>query len=301
MKTQVFVVGTGRCGTASMAALLSRVPGGRIVHELTPALHDEARASLRGMLPRHALVELLHRTRDPAVIGGTQVSGEANQRLSFVLPALAEAFPHARIIWLLRDGRDAIASMHARLWYHPREATLRPRGALPWALHRIQGDEVGDLSPATWAGLDRFARCCWYWSYTNRLIAQQRAELPVPVLPLRVERLRESLPELWSFLGLPAPLPTHLPHANASGGRRRGWRSWSRGQRQTFQHLCGAVMDVHYPGWQAEMRWSVGQEVSAALARRVDAARVLVGAHSRPLRARVGWVRRGRQPEGAGS
>lgn len=292
MIPQVFIVGTGRCGTASLAALLSAIPDGRVVHEITPQLFSEVNASFRGTLSRSALVELLRRTRDPASIGGSALSGEANQRLSFVLPALAEAFPHARVVWLLRDGRDAVASMQRRLWYHPREMALRSRGARPWALHRIQGDDTGDLSPDAWTRLDSFARCCWYWSFTNRLIDHERVRLSLPVLPIRIERLGEVLPELWSFLELRAPLPVKVPHLHsASGGRSPGWRLWSPRQRAAFRAHCAMVMDRHYPDWAATMQWSVPQEVSAFLGRQNGALRSLIRVQTRPLRARMGWVR----------
>ena len=289
---QVFVVGTGRSGTATIAALLGGVPGCRVVHELTPPLLAEVTAFHRGVLHHRELVDLLRRTRQPGAIGGTTLSGEANQRLSFVLPALAEAFPHARIVWLLRDGRDAIASMHHRLWYHPRESSLRPPAVRPWALNRIQADQVHDLPRETWARFDRFARCCWYWSYTNRLIEQDGARIDLPVLALRLERLGESLPALWSFLGLDGPLPARLPHRNpASAGRPLGWRLWSPRQRETFRRLCGPTMDRFYPGWEAEMRPNARQGVGVFLRREMRTIGALVTARSRPLRARVGLVR----------
>jgi len=184
--------------------------------------------------------------------------------------------------------------MHHRLWYHPREAVVRSHGARPWATNRIHGDETGDLSPEAWATLDAFARCCWYWSYTNRLIARETARLSVPVLPVRVESMRASLPALWSFLDRRVPLPASLPRVNeARGERPLGWRLWSRRQRITFARLCGSVMDQHYPGWSEEMRWSPRQEVAALVGRELGVLRSFVRIRTRPLRARMGLVRKG--------
>lgn len=289
MTTQVFVVGTGRSGTATLAALLDGLPGCRVVHEASPPLLAEVTGYQRGTLAHHELVELLRRSRRPEAIGGTVLSGEANQRLSFVLPALAEAFPRARIVWLVRDGRDAVASMHHRLWYHPREAALRPPAVRAWADHRIAANRVGDLPAAAWAGLDAFGRCCWYWAYTNRLIARERARLGLPVLCLRLEDLGRRLPALWSFLDLDCPVPPQLAHANrASGGSPLGWRVWSRRQRETFRRLCGSTMDRHYPAWDVE---PVRSASSAFLRREARALRVLMTLRTRALRARIGLVR----------
>jgi hypothetical protein len=146
MTAQVFVVGTGRSGTRTLAALLSSASGCRVVHEQDPPLLAEVCDHLAGRLSRRQMTDVLRRTRSVETIGGERLSGEANQRLSFVLPALAEAFPTARLVWLIRDGRTTVASMHHRKWYHPRETVERPGAVRSWAIHRLRGDEVGDLS-----------------------------------------------------------------------------------------------------------------------------------------------------------
>jgi hypothetical protein len=292
MTSQVFVVGTGRSGTATLAAMLSTPPGCRVAHEHEPRLLAEVSDFLAGRLSHAQMVELLRRTRGPAAIGGTRLSGEANQRLSFILPALAEAFPAARLLWVLRDGRATVASMHHRKWYHPREASERPPAVAGFATHRVQGDEVGDVSPAAWRRLDAFGRCCWYWAYTNRLIEREAARLGLPLLRLRLEDIDDHLDELAAFLDLGGALPRQAPRSNeATGGRPLSWRAWSPRQRATFAILAGAEMDRHYPGWRTDMRWTIGQEVRGLLTRVARASSVLVASHTRPLRARLGLIR----------
>jgi hypothetical protein len=292
MTTQVFVVGTGRSGTATLSALLSVAPGCRVVHEQEPALLPEVRDHLTGQRSSTEIADLLRRTRSVQAIGGERLSGEANQRLSFVLPALAEAFPKARLVWVIRDGRTAVASMHHRKWYHPREAAERPSAVRAWATDRLAGDAVGYLPATAWARLDPFGRCCWYWAYTNRLIERETTRTDLPVLALRLEELEARLPALAVFLGLTGGLPVRAPHTNrATGGRPLSWRAWSPQQRETFQSLCDDVMDRHYPGWRADMQWTAREEMRGLLVRSTRATSVALASRTRALRTRLGLVR----------
>jgi hypothetical protein len=264
---QVFVVSTGRSGTLTLARLLDSVPGAAVDHEREPRLVAESVAYLEGQLPHAEMVDLLRRTRSPRAIGGERLSGEAHHRLSFVLPALAEAFPEARIVWLLRDGRPTVASLHHRGWYEPNEAELRgPHKKVPWHENRVRGDLAGDLSPEEWAALDGFGRCCWYWSFANRLIQRDLGRLGLRALKLRLEELDRRRPELEAFLGLRAELPAaRVEHRSKTPPI--GWRLWSAERRQTFERVCGETMDEHYPGWREDLERGLAGGVAALLGR----------------------------------
>jgi hypothetical protein len=298
--THVFVVGTGRSGTTTIASLASRVPGCVVDHEREPKLLEEVTRYFEGRLQHHELIELLQRTRNPEAIGGTRVAGEANQRLSFVLPALAEAFPQARLVWLLRDGRDAVASMHHRGWYDLRETERGPRATRDWARTRVRGDVVGDLTTAEWEALDAFGRCCWYWSYTNRLIAADADRLGVTILAVKLEELERALPDLASFLGVEELAALSVPKANiASSGKPTSWRLWSRRRRAVFERLCGEVMDVHYPGWRGQMAFGFRGTLLAGGLGGILQLRGGLASKTWRLRARIGLARGVPEPPGA--
>jgi hypothetical protein len=292
MTLSVFVIGAGRSGTATLAQWLSAVPGGRVAHEHEPPLLAEVSDFYAGRLGRAELVAILRTTRSTTALGGARLSGEANHRLSVLLPLLAEAFPAARIVWLVRDGRQAVASMWHRKWYHPREAEERPPAVGRWVEHRLRGDATGDLSAEAWAALDAFGRCCWYWSYTHRAIERDLACVQLPSLKLRIEDLDAQQDELAAFLGITGLLPRAVPRANsATGGPFLSWREWSPRQRAVFRRECGAVMDRHYPGWEAGMSWTAAQELSAAVARGLHRAAVTLASRTRPLRKSLGLTR----------
>jgi hypothetical protein len=285
---RVFVVGTGRSGTMTLADLLSSVQGVTVEHEHEPKLLAEIKGYAEGRLEHERMVELLRSSRAPAQIGGDLVSGESHNQLSFVLPALAEAFPDARIVWLIRDGRAVVASLVGRNIYHPREFELRTPGTEEWALTRINGDAAGDVSGERWRDLDTFGRCCWYWGYTHRTIGRELRRLPLESFRVRLE----DLPELWSdlrdFCTLPASAVPAVPHANRSARAPMSWQHWSRAQQSVFRELCGTVMDEHYPGWAREQRRGIGEDVLSWTVRAKTTLRSSAPRWSRLLRSRLG-------------
>jgi hypothetical protein len=251
---RLFVLGTGRSGTRSSAALLSRIEGVHVVHQLDPPLLAEVNDHLAGQAARADLVNLLRRTRGGAPDAGIRVAGESNQRLSFILDPLHEAFPRAKYLWVIRDGRDAVASMHHRLWYQPDEARRRPRDLGPWAANRITGDLVGDMSAEAWRSLTPFAKCAWYWAYSNRLIPRQAAALGLDLMAVRLADLARRLPDVLAFIGVPGASITGIVHSAAAPQhwwrRPVRWRHWTAARHVEFEEQAGAVMDDHFSGWR---------------------------------------------------
>ena len=150
-----FVVSTGRSGTKTIARVLNQHPLCRCTHHPpehrvlirlgAEHCHGEIDAEdlsffLEGMFPRRF---------------GWPIRGESDQRFSYMIPLLADLPAAPEIIWLIRDGRDVVASAFARGWYGKEP----PRKVWPKA--RIQGDKSGALSAEEWAAMPAFERCCW--------------------------------------------------------------------------------------------------------------------------------------------
>ena len=280
----LFILSTGRSGTTSIASLLSTVPGAVIEHERRPKLLEEAIDFRRGRMTKIAMVDLLRATRDPSTFRATSLAGESNQRLSFVLPALAEAFPTAKYVLLHRDGREVIDSLHHRWWYHPREAALRHPTLRTWASTRFEGPDFG-MPLAEWSRMSPFARCAWYWALVPALVRREAAQLGLPLLEIRLEDLSGSPETLEAFLMLPKKTLTAPPRANATHGSRASWRSWSPKMRRDFERYSGAEMDHCYPGWRGEFVWSAKDEAKCLVQRGAGFARE-VKAHVNALLGR---------------
>ena len=249
-----FIVSTGRSGTTTIAELLSSVAGCICLHEPEPALILESSAYRYGEIDGRQIISLLRETR-PSHLNG-RLYCESNQTLSLIIPLLAETFPGARFIWLLRNGLDVVASAMQKQWYsgfsenHARYEDCTPTQKA-WIDGRIRGDRCGAMSAAEWAGLDRFAKCCWYWAYVNRLIAHDLNSLaPSAHFLLRLETLPGQLPSLLAWMGLETAELPPIPQQNSAKRPPYHWSKWSGEERRTFEHWCGEQMDAWYPEWR---------------------------------------------------
>jgi hypothetical protein len=251
----VFILGTGRSGTDSYAKTISGIEGCYIAHELNPVLLSEAAAWLTGQYPQENLVELLRTTRAGLLDNGYCVSGESNQRLSFILPALAAAFPEAKYLCVLRDARMAIPSMLHRYWYYANERQLRPT-MREWVDNRIRADMVEEMSFSEWSALPAFGRCAWYWNFTYRRIFRDFHRLGLNNLIVRIEDGSKSLPKVCEFMGLSVRQNELILHRSntSQGGSPADWRSWTDNERQLFERFCGSLMDQYYPAWRDEWK-----------------------------------------------
>lgn len=250
----VFVVSTGRSGTTTVAHLLSAFPGVTCLHEPEPALIREAAAYRYGEIAPEEITAVLRATRPFDY--EAELYCESSQTLALLLPLLAQSFPTARYVWLLRNGLDFVASAMQKQWYtghseHDERYEAATAVQQAWIDGRLRGDRCGAMSAAEWRGLTRFARCCWYWRYVNDLIAADlQRHAPDAYFLLRLETLATQLPGLLDWLGVAATELPSLPHTNLAKRPPYHWRRWKSSERETFVHWCGGLMDVHYPGWR---------------------------------------------------
>lgn len=161
----LYGVGTGRCGTKSLAAYM------RGVHEPTPWLREEAIAAYWGDPVARALCigKLRSRLRLYAPI-------VVDMKQSYLIPLICRLDPEAAFVWMVRNPAACIASFlaggswtetnqyGAGLW-HPRAG---------WALN-----------------LSRFDKAMIFWREVNHLIAQDLAACGRPWQCVRTEELGE--------------------------------------------------------------------------------------------------------------
>jgi hypothetical protein len=249
-----FVVSSGRSGTQTIALALSSVPGCVCLHEPSPELILESSAYRYGNIGHGELAKILRETRQATIDGS--VYCESNQTLSLIIPVLADVFPNARYIWLIRNGLDVVASAYQKQWYtghsenHDRYEDCPPIEKA-WIDGRIQGDRCGDMSAVEWAKLDRFGRCCWYWSYTNRVIESDLNQYaPDRFFLLRLEDTDKELTGLIDWMGLKVEIVPTVGRHNIAKGVPYHWTEWSAEERTTFEYICGDLMDRFYPSWR---------------------------------------------------
>ncbi|UCC54423.1 MAG: sulfotransferase [Anaerolineaceae bacterium] len=249
-----FIVSTGRSGTATVAEMLSSVPGYVCLHEPDPALILESSGYRHSDITADEITAVLQQTRHSRLDG--RIYCESNQTLSLIIPVLAETFPQARYIWLLRNGLDVVASAMQKQWYsgfsenHNRYEDCTPLEKA-WIDGRIRGDRTGDMSGVEWDRLDRFGKCCWYWRYINRLIGCDLNELNVDsYYLLRLETLVQQMPSLLAWMGVETSDGLIAVQQNIAKRRPYHWSRWNLDERQVFESWCGDLMDDYYPEWR---------------------------------------------------
>ena len=195
----VFVVGCLRSGTTFLGRALGSQPGFVDLGEVTPwkavipELYgrpaDEAARDLRRILERVRLLGLA-----PGLRGVEQTPETAH-----VLEAALAAYPAARALHSLRDGRDVVCSVLERGWLNRGREGADDAG-LAYGPHprfwveperREEFSEVSDARRAAWA-----------W---RRYVGAARAAAPERTLELRYERLAVdpdgAADDVTAFLG----------------------------------------------------------------------------------------------------
>lgn len=179
----IFIVGSPRSGTTFFAGVLGRQPGLVDLSEVKPL-----KATIPSLvsLPEEEAARRLRRTLDLVRRLGL-ASGmravEQTPETSFVLAAALRAYPPARAVHLIRDGRDVVCSLLERGWLSARREDADDAG-LPYGVHArfwVESDRRDEFARASDA-----ARAAWAW---RRYLTAARSVESDRVLELWYEEL----------------------------------------------------------------------------------------------------------------
>lgn len=112
----VFVVGSPRSGTTFLAGAIGGVDGFVDLTEVNP--HKASIASVARMPEAEAAARIRHtldRIRSLALVRGLRAV-EQTPETAFVLAPALSAYPLARVVHIVRDGRDVACSLLERGW-----------------------------------------------------------------------------------------------------------------------------------------------------------------------------------------
>ena len=159
---------------------------------------------------------------------GLETFGDASPDLIYCAEALTYAFPDARIVQVVRDGRDVVAAMLAdpvvMSWFRPSFVNVDTE--FPNPFFGIESEEDRE----TWPRLSPAGRCALRWRWSVRLAARLHHSLPPGQLKtIRYEHLMskpdDQLAELSRFAGTTVQAAGIRAEARVSRHRSRGRRS----------------------------------------------------------------------------
>jgi hypothetical protein len=114
--------------------------------------------------------------------------GDASPDLMYCADGLVDAFEDARLIQIIRDGRDVVAAMladpQAMAWFKPGMANVESEYPNPF--YGIESEQ----DQAAWPGLSAAGKCAMRWRGSVRAMARLRASMSAEQLTtLRYESL----------------------------------------------------------------------------------------------------------------
>ena len=214
----VFVVGSPRSGTTFLAGAVGSLPGFVDLGEVAPV--KAAVRELASLPPREAasrLRRILAVSRRVGLVGSVRPV-EQTPEMAFLVQAIPFAYPEARIVHIVRDGRDVVCSLLEKPWLRHEHADADDAGVRYGAYARfwVEPERRAEFEAASDA-----RRAAWVWrSYFGA--AREGGALEVRYENLAADPAGVAA-ELAHYLDVPAaPLADALGRAHAeSVGRHR--------------------------------------------------------------------------------
>lgn len=202
-KPIVFVLSTGRSGSASIVNVLNQHPDCKAFHEEIPQLiRLSTQLASETDNPDRILkeLEIIFNTKSWNA-KNNQLIIHSDQRLWNFIPFLSEYFPNSKFIHLVREPTKAITSMVVRDWYQDDE--YFEYNYHDWAKYRLQANKIKVIDEESWKKMDNTQKCCWYWYYVNDAIHNDLSNLDTKrVFRVKLNELSENLSQITEFLDL---------------------------------------------------------------------------------------------------
>jgi len=216
----VFVLGSPRSGTTFLAGAIGALPGFVDLGEVLPLKSSVPR--LRDLPDDEAAARIrrtLERVRTLALVRGLR-GVEQTPEMAFLVGPAAGAYPHARRIHLVRDGRDVVCSLLERGWLNAvrdREADDVGGTYGGHARFWVEPDRVEEFVHASDA-----TRAAWAWRcYVSAARGGDVLELRYEELAAAPERVAVELADQLKVEPDALLEPLSRVHARSVGRFRR--------------------------------------------------------------------------------
>ena len=217
----IFIVSSGRSGTAMMEKLFSAFPQVEMHHEyMVQHVQPAAVKYYLGLIGFGEASHALRATHAASIYYSQHpIWGDASNKLSWMIPVLDRLFPNARFVHLVRDGRKVVSSYFHKLagecyddysvavlqrYYdsHGRLPAPPPEKRYWWPV-----PPRGHFQELDFITYTQFQRIAFHWAQVNRTITNHlEAITPERRHVVRLEDLvsrADARQDLLNFLGLP--------------------------------------------------------------------------------------------------
>jgi len=213
-----------------------------------------------GCASRDETLETLRATYGAAVAYcSAPLWGDSSNKASWLIPELAELFPHAKFVHLVRDGRKVASSYFHKLpdeCYDDRSTrALATYAADPLALPAPPPEKKywwplpkpDDPHSAAFSSFNQFERITWHWAEINRVILDALRPLaPERQYFVRLEELHgdpQAAMHLFRFLGLHCARDVADMFARPHNVNRPEDRLLEPRQRVEFDAIAHSMME----------------------------------------------------------
>jgi hypothetical protein len=260
MTQPFFIVSSGRSGTAMLQKVLALGSDVEVHHEyMIHIIQPLAIRRYMGWAEANETLAVLDQTHGAAIHYSEAAHwGDSSNKLSWLIPDLAELFPRAKFVHLARDGRKVASSYFHKLaaeCYDDLSSRLMMAYAADPSRRRAPPPEKKYWWPLPspedpWAeafrAFDRFARITWHWAEINRVILESLAPLaPERSLFVRLEDLQaqpRAVERMIDFLGADFRDEHASLFARPHNVNRPEDRLLEPRQAAIFEQVAGAMM-----------------------------------------------------------
>lgn len=235
----VFVLSTGRSGTALLTKILSKSRRLRVEHNPAPNLEYVSSIAHRDSVSFESLKVGVISARFDTFFLDSYLRGkiyvETNNRISLFAPALAELLPNARFVHLVRNPADFVRSGMRRGYYDGGYVQHQ----------RIDGSYCGG-----WHSWSRVEKIAFEWNEVNKKIEEFKTGVATErVITMNSEDLFGDIlfsQQLFDFIGVESPFKgrsgrikldnmIHRPINKQKSGKFPEYRDWDQADRIALQ------------------------------------------------------------------
>jgi hypothetical protein len=248
----IFVVSTGRSGSKAIVELLNQHPTIDAYHDCFPHINSWSAEYLYNNVSSKIIEERLSILFNSFSINHELVHCQSDQKLAPLIKILADLYPHAKFLWLIRNAKSFVNSSYSRGWFYNSEfnyidnalefCEANKSPSHYYAYHRANGHRIGEVDEDVWRNMTAFERNCWYWSYWNSLIEGQLNNISEERwIIVKLEELDECQSRILEFLEV-SMKNLNAKIVNQATYKKNDIKSWSSDMERIFKNHCEELM-----------------------------------------------------------